>query len=123
MSQLNPTPMALRAVASNPETGPVVMLNLLKFSGPGGREAYRRYGEAVTPILAAIGARILYSGRAVELLVGDQTWDAVILVEYPSRQAFLQMIASPEYLMAHAEREHGLEATVLYATQPMAGGI
>ncbi len=90
---------------------------------PAGREAYLRYGAAVAPMLASIGARILYSGRATQLLVGEATWDAVILVEYPSRQAFLQMISTPEYLTAHAERERGLERTVLYATQPMAGGL
>jgi uncharacterized protein (DUF1330 family) len=122
MSQLNPTPEALQALASSPDSGPVVMLNLLKFGGPGGRDAYLRYGAAVTPILAAIGARILYSGSAAELLIGDQTWDAVILVEYPSRQAFLRMISGPEYLAAHTERQRGLERTVLFATQPMASG-
>lgn len=118
MAQLNPTQEALQALANSPQTGPVVMLNLLKFGGPGGREAYLRYGAAVAPLLAAVGARVVYSGRASQLLVGDQTWDALILVEYPSRQAFLQMISTPQYLAAHAERERGLERTVLYATQP-----
>jgi uncharacterized protein (DUF1330 family) len=29
--------------------------------------------------------------------MGDDSWDLVALVEYPTRQAFLDMVASPEY--------------------------
>jgi uncharacterized protein (DUF1330 family) len=30
--------------------------------------------------------------------LGEESWDLVILVEYPTRQAFLDMVASPDYL-------------------------
>jgi uncharacterized protein (DUF1330 family) len=30
-------------------------------------------------------------------LLGGQSWDLCILVEYPTRRAFLDMISSPEY--------------------------
>jgi uncharacterized protein (DUF1330 family) len=121
MSSILPNDEALRALVSNPDEGKVVMLNLLKFKGEEGARAYDRYAENVSKILEARGARIVYSGKATELLVGDETWDAIVLVEYPSRKVFVEMASSPEYQKAHVDREQGLERTVLYATSPMGG--
>jgi uncharacterized protein (DUF1330 family) len=42
-----------------------------------------------------------------------------MLVEYPSRAAFLEMVSSPEYLRANQDRESGLERTVLLAADPL----
>lgn len=42
-----------------------------------------------------------------------------MLVEYPSRQAFLEMVSSPEYLEANRSREAGLERAVLMAADPL----
>lgn len=119
MSSIVPNDEALRALASNPDEGVVVMLNLLKFKGEEGARAYDRYGESVSKILEAHGARIVYAGQAAELLVGDETWDAIVLVAYPSRKVFLEMVNTPEYRTAHVDREQGLERTVLYVTMPM----
>jgi len=121
MSSIVPNDEALRALASNLDEGIIVMLNLLKFKGEEGARAYDRYMKSVSKILEARGARVVYAGKAAELLVGDETWDAIILVEYPSRKVFLEMVNSPEYHKAHVDREQGLERTVLYATSPMGG--
>jgi len=121
MSSILPDDETLRALVSNPDEGIIVMLNLLKFRGEEGARAYDRYVENVSKILEARGARIIYSGKAAELLVGDETWDAIVLVEYPSRKVFVEMVNSPEYQKAHVYREQGLESTVLYATSPMGG--
>ena len=86
--------------------GPVVMLNLLDFKPDGGAERYREYGEAVAPLLERAGAQVLYAGDASGALIGPSGWDLVLLVQYPTRQAFLDMITSPEYLeIAHLRTE------------------
>jgi uncharacterized protein (DUF1330 family) len=88
------------------EDAPVVMLNLLAFHPGGGRERYLEYGAAVAPLLEGVGGRILFAGAASPALLGDESWDLVALVEYPSRQAFLDMIGSPEYeAIAHLRTE------------------
>jgi uncharacterized protein (DUF1330 family) len=85
---------------------PVVMLNLLAFKAEGGRERYEEYGAAVAPLLERAGGRIVFLGQPAAALLGDASWDLVLLVEYPSRQAFLDMIASPEYQeIAHLRTE------------------
>ena len=86
--------------------GPVVMLNLLAFKPAGGEERYLEYGAAVAPLLEKAGGRIVFAGAAAPALIGEDGWDVVALVEYPSRQAFLEMIGSPEYQeIAHLRTE------------------
>jgi uncharacterized protein (DUF1330 family) len=89
------------------DDGPVVMLNLLALKPDGGLEKYMEYGAAVTPILDGIGARPLYTGRGTRALIGNgRVWDLVLLVEYPSRAVFLEMVGSPEYqAIAHLRTE------------------
>ncbi len=79
------------------EDSPVVMLNLLAFKPDGGRERYEEYGEAVAPSLEKAGGRIVFMGAPATALLGEDSWDLVVLVEYPTRQAFLDMIGSDEY--------------------------
>ena len=120
MGSILPNPEALQTLMASPDEEPVVMLNLLKFKLDGGAEAYGRYADAVRELVEKRGGRIVYAGRAQELLIGEDTWDSIVLVEYPSRKVFLEMITSAEYQAAHGDREAGLERTVLYATKPIA---
>jgi len=101
--------------------GPVVMLNLLRFSPDGGAERYGDYGAAAAPILEKLGARIVFSAAASPALIGPQEserWDFVLLVEYPSRQAFLDMVASPEYQEVSHLRTEALDDSRLVPLDP-----
>jgi uncharacterized protein (DUF1330 family) len=98
--------------------GPVVMLNLLRFAPDGGAERYDEYARAVAPLLERAGGRILSSGLGSEALIGAQGWDAVALVEYPTRGAFLEMISSPEYLEIAHLRTEALTASELHPLDP-----
>ena len=91
---------------SRADEGPVTMLNLLSFKPDGGRERYMEYGEAVLPLLEKAGGRLVFQGAAAPVVLGEESWDLVLLVEYPTRSAFLQMIQSPEYqAIAHLRTE------------------
>lgn len=72
------------------------MLNLLRFVA-GGRERYREYESAVAPLLEKVGGGVIYQGVPGRPLLGDSGWDLVLLVRYPSRGAFLEMVSSEEY--------------------------
>lgn len=101
--------------------GPLVMLNLLRFK-EGGRAAYDEYARAVMPILLKVGGQPLYAGDGSTALAAEpgQTWDAVLLVRYPSRAAFLQMVEDPEYQRIAHLRTEALQEGVLQATSPWA---
>jgi uncharacterized protein (DUF1330 family) len=101
----------------------VAMLNLLRFNPDGGRERYLEYAAAIDGVAKRYGAAPLYVGFGGQALVADQgqEWDAVAIVSYPSRQAFAEMIADPEYqAVAHLRTEALLDAT-LQPTAPMIG--
>lgn len=95
------------ALAARADDGsPVVMLNLLAFEPDGGEERYMEYGAAIAPLLEQAGGRIVFAGVPSAALLGDDSWDLVALVEYPSRRAFLDMVGSPEYqAIAHLRTE------------------
>ena len=75
------------------------MLNLLRFMPDGGRERHLDYLRMAEPILARFGARILFRGDGLDVLTtGDvEGWDAVLLVQYPRRTTFKEMVEDPEY--------------------------
>lgn len=100
------------------EESPVVMLNLLRFEPQGGRERYAEYGAAVTPLLDKAGARVVFTGDPATVLLGERSWDLVLLVEYPTRQAFLEMIGSEEYQAIAHLRTEALSAGELHPLDP-----
>jgi uncharacterized protein (DUF1330 family) len=122
-SSITPNRDQFVELASSAEEGPVVMLNLLKFKARAegeagsGEDAYKRYGETAVKMVEEQGGRVLWQGRADQILIGDpeQGWDSVVLVEYPSRKAFIEMVTTPKYEAAHEHREAGLERTLLVA--------
>jgi uncharacterized protein (DUF1330 family) len=85
------------------------MLNLLRFKPDGGKERYAEYGAAVAPLLEKAGAWVVFLGEAALPLLGEGRWDSVLLVEYPTGQAFLDMIGSAEYQAIGHLRTEALE--------------
>ena len=109
-----PNVEALAAFGADPERGPVTMVNLLKLRPNGGAERYAEYGVAVAPLVERVGGRVVYAGGAGAALIGGGDWDLVVLVEYPSHRAFLQMILSEEYAEIAELRNRGLERAELH---------
>jgi uncharacterized protein (DUF1330 family) len=128
---IGPTKEQIQALVESELETPVVMLNLLKFAersggkgdaGDGsqsatGRDSYARYGDRVRSMLEKVGGRVLWQGRADSVVIGGEAddWDAVILVEYPSRKAFLEMTSSPKYQEVSKDRTAGLADSRLIA--------
>jgi uncharacterized protein (DUF1330 family) len=119
MTEIKTNPEEFRKLAKNPNDGPVVMLNLLAFRGAEGQASYVRYTKEAGKFVEGVGGKVLYLGKPAELLNGEEKWDLIMLVQYPSRKAFLAMANNPDYLKTHRFREEGLERAVLYATDPM----
>jgi uncharacterized protein (DUF1330 family) len=94
--------------------GPVVLVNLIRLK-PGGEEAYRRYGEAVGPLLARHGAEPIYAGTAAGALIGDDEWDVAAVTRWPSRAALAELVRDPDFEATTPLRHAALEDGVLYA--------
>ncbi|GAB2865791.1 DUF1330 domain-containing protein [Actinocorallia aurea] len=119
---VNPGDEGLRRFLGEDDGEPVVMLNLLRFA-EGGQALYSEYSKRAAPFLARYGGTLLYAGQGRDALVAEagQAWDAVLVIRYPSRDAFLQMIADPGYLEVAALRERALAEAVLQPTSAWPG--
>ncbi len=118
---VDPTGADLKRFLQEAPDEPVVMLNLLRFREDG-RDGYERYAREIRPFLEKVGAEMVYVGDTSTTLVAPEShdWDAVLLVRYPSRQAFSAMVADPDYQRITELRTRALEEAVLQATVPWA---
>jgi uncharacterized protein (DUF1330 family) len=126
MSGIRPNRAQFVELMNTPDEGPVVMLNLLKFKARAGASEYNKYGGTVVQMVEASGGKVLWMGKVDQALIGDvdaNDWDAVALVQYPSRKAFVEMTSTKEYDAAHEHRESGLDRTVVLACTPRGGAI
>ncbi len=127
---VNPDPQDLASFVGADWEGPLTMVNLLKFADQAdyadadeepctGAEAYARYGQLAGPYVIATGATILYQGMVQFKVIGDDSedWDEVLVVQYPSRQAFIDMIGNPEYQAITHHRTAALSRAALLASR------
>lgn len=136
MPALQPNTDQMRDFAKDEHDGPVVMINLLKFKPKAeykpedpehgdditGEEAYNRYGKGLESLSSdpKIGLKAIYAGKAYRFLIGgDEDWDRVLVVHYPSRQHMLTMMRDPRYQEAHRHREAGLKHQDLIETRAL----
>jgi uncharacterized protein (DUF1330 family) len=97
-AHIDPTPEQIHALAARAREidGPVHMVNLLAFVDDG--SLYAEYGVAVQPHLDRVGASIVYAGSTDGAVIGgEKEWDAIAIVRYPSRAAFLEMVTDAGY--------------------------
>lgn len=114
-------PGALEAYLADDDGQPIVMLNLLRFKPDGGRERYQEYLAMAGPIVACVGAKISFAGDGLPPLCAEagQAWDAVVLVRYPNRKAFVALAQDPEYAKADPVRKDALIEAVLQPVTPV----
>src|SRR5437764_465603 len=79
-------------------SSPFVLVQLLRFT-EGGRDKYLQYSATAQPILRILGAQVLYAGECVEPFVPGEgkPWDAIVVVRYPSRSAYVQLLGDPGF--------------------------
>ena len=126
MIALYPSRSQIETLLTSLETGPVVMLNLLRFnqratdpdSDATGAEAYQRYAQKMRAIVESRGGRFLWVGRVDSQVIGESAdgFQAAALVEYPSRQVFVEIATSQEVAEIGVHRAAGLEGQWLLAT-------
>ncbi|WP_419740022.1 DUF1330 domain-containing protein [Ruegeria sp.] len=117
---------------------PIEMLNLVRFRAKAdypvghaladkdltGAEAYRHYGAETAPIIARIGASILWRGAFQTTLIGpqDEVWDEVFIARYPTAHAFLEMVTDPAYRAAVVHRQAAVATSRLIRCGTAQGG-
>jgi uncharacterized protein (DUF1330 family) len=122
-TSLRPSAEQVRLLRQHPgfATQPFVMMNLLKFRGEAARDLYfREYAAPALELIGAGGGELVWAGAVEQAFVsgGTEQWDYLVLVRWPSRKAFLDMLESPAYARLTEPRERGLaETTVLVVAE------
>lgn len=121
-----PEPEQFQELMKGPADTPVVMVNLLSFKqkadggneGMSGQESYMRYGGKMREFVESKGGRFLWTGRVDSMVLGESDYDfqVVALVEYPSRQAFVEIATSEHVGEIGKDRSKGLAGQWLIAT-------
>ncbi len=123
---LEPTQDSGRALVERSISGPVTMLNLLRFrevadysSHPelvptapiSGRAAYERYVAEAAPHVEAAGTEVTFLGDGGPYLIGPpgDIWDLVMLVRHRSVEEFFAMAQNEAYLAVLGHRAAALE--------------
>jgi uncharacterized protein (DUF1330 family) len=133
MPSVEPTAAQMKSLQQDADRpGPIVMINLLRYRAQAdyptgvdaaacsGREAYQRYGAVALRKVASVGGKLIWAGSVANAVIapeGEQ-WDDAILVHYPSRRAFLEMLSEAEYQAATVHRSAALADSRLLLTEP-----
>jgi len=102
------------------DSGPVVMLNLLKFKPGDSLATYLEYIRRVTSECADSGIELIYAGKLKERIQGEiGDWDVMLVVRYPSRRHCYEMFRSAKYQALNHLAAEALQKRVLWASEPL----
>jgi uncharacterized protein (DUF1330 family) len=87
-----------------------------------GDEAYNAYARESAPVFKRVGGRQHWLGRFEMMVIGppSERWDRVFIAEYPSVDAFVEMIRDPVYREAVKHRQAAVETSRLIRLEPLA---
>lgn len=125
-AHIDPDRQAWDLFKALPRDRPIQMLNLIKLRPKAeypadhpdhgkdlsGLDAYRAYGRTSGPVFQRVGGRQVWAGKPEVMVTGPQDaeqWDLAFIAEYPSTQAFIDMVRDPGY------REHVKHRTAAVA--------
>ncbi|MEM7214227.1 MAG: DUF1330 domain-containing protein [Pseudomonadota bacterium] len=109
--------------------GPIHMLNLIRLKETAvypdgtmvtGKEAYSAYGRESAPIFKRVGGKIVWSGNFELNLIGpeEEEWQIAFIAEYPSAEAFVEMVKDADYQAAVVHRTAAVLDSRLVRMEP-----
>jgi uncharacterized protein (DUF1330 family) len=118
VAKINASPAFFAALAKQPDKGPVINLNLLRYRPRGDSTTYDKYGAAAGPEILAMGGDIVLHGhldtKATKIFEFSNAWDGLAFVMYPRRTSYLQLQRSEAYQKGIVDRVAGTYERLLY---------
>jgi uncharacterized protein (DUF1330 family) len=131
---INPSGDQLRSLLTSGADGPLQFVNLLSYraearypeghelagAGLTGAEAYGRYGAVALEHVARRGGSLVLYNDVLGVLIGpDAPWDQIAIMQYPTTDAFIDMIRDPDYQAALVHRDAGLDETAILVSRAL----
>ena len=133
MPYIDPTKNQFREFARTGGEGPVLMLNLIRLRKKAnyedkrqstGEEAYKAYARESAPFFEGVGGSIVWSGAPDAVLIGPakERWHMAFLAQYPSSEAFMEMVKNPGYQAIVYHRQAAVKTSRLIRLRPGVAG-
>lgn len=118
VGKINATPAFFAALAKQPDPGPTINLNFLRYRPRGDGSRYGLYGAAAGEGIVGVGGDIIYHAEGItdmnKIFELSDEWDGVAYAMYPRRAAYLQLQRDVDYQMAIPDRVAGNYERMLY---------
>jgi hypothetical protein len=129
--QLDHDYVASLYAVTDEDDAPFLMVNLMKYrewadyADDRPRISGRAADDLYAPIeiLAELGAEIVLFGDVVGQPRGDESWDRVAIVRYPTVRSFVEMQDRPDFLARHVHKDAGMERTIIAVCRPVGGQL
>jgi hypothetical protein len=72
-------------------------------------------------ILQDLGAEVVLFGDVVDQPRGNEAWDRVAMVRYPTVRSFFEMQSRPDFIAAHVHKDAGMDLTILAVCHAVSG--
>jgi uncharacterized protein (DUF1330 family) len=130
---IDPTKEQFAQFKSLTREGPIHMLNLVRLRDRAryedgrevsGHEAYAAYARESAAVFQRVGGKQHYLGKFELTVIGppSERWDKVFIAEYPSGDAFVEMVRDPAYREAVKHRQAAVEDSRLIRLEPKSAG-
>lgn len=131
---LNPGAESMRELIRADRAGPLQFLNLLAYHDRArypaghamaerplsGSEAYALYGAVALRHVTQRGGRLALFNDVEQTIIGaGDGWHQIAIMEYPSTDAFVDMVRDPDYVAGLVHRDAGLARTLVLVSRPL----
>jgi uncharacterized protein (DUF1330 family) len=122
------------AAEATTNSGPIHMINLIRYRDqaeyePGqapngdalsGADAYQLYGSLASEHVASAGGEAVSMSASNRTVLGpdDEEWDLVMIVRWPNRSAFIEMMINADYHAIAHHRTAAVADSRLILTEP-----
>ncbi|NCF77300.1 MAG: DUF1330 domain-containing protein [Proteobacteria bacterium] len=131
-SYLTPSEAQIAELMRGDHDAPVAALNLFWFNeqaqyqpedpeygtdaaNVSGREAYAAYAAEAGQAITALGGHVAFSATLDQVMIGPDNlnFDTAAVMVFPTRRAFIEMLASPDFQAASRHRKAALSNHIM----------
>lgn len=116
--KINATTAFLDALLKQPDNGPIINLNFLRYRPRGNSATYDKYGAVAGAEIVGVGGDIIFHGEGFtdmqKIFQFSNEWDGVAYAMYPRRASYARLQQDVDYQMAIPDRVAGTYERMLY---------
>lgn len=123
MSDLQANLDVIEEIGTSGADGRFALVLLYRYVDTGG--AYTEWLTRAMATLADVGGRVVWAATGGWPVVGarEREWDVIAVVEYPTRQAFLDHVQSAAFAEVERIRATAMVASEIYACVPLIDAV